>query len=663
MQQSTGNNHQNVFTIQCSPTELTKKRKPEVISNVCALLNSNGGVLIIAFPEEAYQTKDLDQPTRVIEQWIENLIGIVMKCKKVKLHVSPRQIVINVKGAYHLITVDYNMFLPSHTQVNRVQPVEQLDEIQGILIGEDVGTWITELPVVQHFFVKGEEIKLDETYNVQFKQLKDASTKHTTLADRVVGNKLVEYVSAFANYCGGTIYFGVDDKQHVINGEVISTKERESVIKKVTNEIKKMVWLGLEGEPRKEINWDIHFHPVVDKKRRPIPSTFVIVIVVAQCPGGVFLREPESYHVVDGCVEKMQLGTWKDYVFSKKSLEETNAVHTTKFEPTSALQLYCQRPVGRCQWSSVGNRKKYDSVNGILIRMINDKSWDVFRTRLIKVEETCCLGGIKLVILLMKATASYKQSNFEQADKYVKEYGKALSQSEDVLISKAREFLLKSSVERCKRNIEESYKHAKNGLVLAEQIPAGIVAGEYYANIGTVITILLGQENGVENRQMLKKEAISFFKVAIEHLELASDYLPSKFDQTQKVHINLAFLHLGCSFASNARDEKRVEDTAIKEARNSLNAVERCVNEGYALSDYRNSQYLLARSVLFYRLSQNVNADEMERKVQLLKSASNFAYEASKKACGFEEMLECAAKHVDFLKNQSASITECMPDT
>ena len=652
MQQSTENNYENALTIQCSPTELTKKKKPEVISNICALLNSNGGVLIVAFPEKAYQTKDLDQPTRVIEQWIENLIGTVMKCKKVKIHVAPRQIVINVKGSYHLITVDYNMFLPSHTQVNRVLPVERLDEIQDILIGEDVGTWISELPVVPLEFVKGEEIKLDETYNVQFKQLKDASTKHTTLADRVVSNKLVEYVSAFANYRGGTIYVGVDDKQHIINGEVISENEKKSIIKKVTKEINKMVWLGLEGEPRKGIYWDIDFHPVVDKQRTPIPSTFVIVIVVAQCPGGVFLQVPESYHVVDGCVEKMQLETWKEYVFSKKLLDQADAVHSTSVET-----------VGRCQWSSVGNRKKYDYVNGVFIRMINDKSWDVFWTRLTEEEEACCLGGIRLVILLMKATASYKRGNFEQADHYVKEYGKALNQSEDVLISETREFLLKSSVERCKRNIQESYKHAKNGLVLAEQIPAGIVAGEYYANIATVITILLGQENGVENRQMLKKEAISFFKVAIGHLELASGYLPSKFDQTQKVHINLAFLHLGCSFASNARVEKRVEDTVIKEARNSLNAVERCVNEGYALSDYRNSQYLLARSALFYRLSQNVTADEMERKDQLLKSALKFANDASKKACGFEEMFDCAAKHVDFLKNQSALITECMPDT
>ncbi len=195
-------------------------------------------------------------------------------------------------------------------------------------------------------------------------------------------------------------------------------------------------------------------------------------------------------------------------------------------------------------------------------------------------------------------------------------------------------------------------------MALAEQIPPGIVAGEYYANIATVITILLGLESGIENKKILKEKAISFFQKAIEHLDLVSDYPPSKFDQKQKVHINLAFLHLGCSFASYARAERRVEDTAIEKAVNSLSAVDKCVNEGYALSDYRNCQYLLARSVLFRRRSQNIKADEadeVERRAQLLKSALKFSNEAKEIAvkCEFAEMLECTSNHADFFDSQS----------
>jgi hypothetical protein len=68
--------------------------------------------------------------------------------------------------------------------------------------------------------------------------------------------------------------------------------------------------------------------------------------------------------------------------------------------------------------------------------------------------------------------------------------------------------------------------------------------------------------------------------------------------------------------------------------------------------------------VLFYRKSQNVNEDEEERRAQLLKSALTFSNEASEKACGSKEMLECTSKHIDFFKKQYAKIiTECIPDT
>jgi hypothetical protein len=664
MQRSKRQKQETVITITCSPTDLTKKGKLQVLSSVCALLNSNGGELIIAFPDQTYQTKYLDPPVRVVEQWINNLIGTVMMSKNVELKVAPHQILIIVKGSYSLITVDYKMFLPSHTQVNRVLPVEKLEEIQDVLFGEEMMTCSNELPAVQQLFVQGEEIKLTETYSVQFKQLEDAPTKCTTLADRVVGkgNKLIQYISAFANYRGGAIYVGVDDKQHIINGEVIPPNERESIRKKVTSKINKMIWLELEDEPRRGENWDIYFHPVRDKEGRPVESTFVIVIVVSRCPGGVFVEEPESYHFANGYVEKMKLSTWKQYLLSKRSRNETDAVHSTlSAESRSALQMQCQRPIGRSQWSSIRNRKRYDYVNGVLIRMINDGSWKEFWARA-KMEDANCLeGGIRLVVLLMKTTAHYKQANFEQAQLSMEEYRRTLSQSEDRLISETRLFLLRSSVERCKGNIRESYKHAKNGLRLAEQIPAGIVAGEFYANIATVITILLKLENNIENKKILKEKGIFFFQKAIEHLDHANDYLPSKFDQKQKVHINLAFLYLGCSFASDARAEKRVEDAAIEKAVNSLSAVDKCVNEGYALSDYRDCQYLLARSVLFYRLSQNLKADEAERRAQLLKSALKFSSEAKEKAIDseFAEMLECTSKHMDFFNSPSdCDITE-----
>lgn len=665
MQQSARKNRGTVAIKISTPLANLKNIKVQVVSNVCALLNSSGGDLIIYFPDQTYRNRDLEEPVKRIEQWISKLIGITMMSKNVELKVGTHQILIAVKGSYYLVTVDYNMFLPSHAQVNQVQPIETLEKIQDVVFGKEMLTSSNELPVVQQVFIKGEEMKSTETYSVQYKLFQDAPDKPRTLADRVTAksNKVLQCVTAFANYHGGTIYIGVDDEQHLIKGQFAPKDEIESIIKKVTIEINKIIWLGLKDGPSKGKNWDIHFYPVVDKDGKSVESTFVIVIVVARCPGGVFFREPESYNIVNGCVEKMHLDTWKEYLLSKLSYDQAGAVRSTNAEST--LAVHCPRLVGRSQWSSNQSRKKYDYVNGVLIRMVNDGLWDEFLARAEKEKASCRLGGVRLAILLVKITADYKKGDFEKAQDGIEEYRSRLSQSEDVLISETREFLLRSSLERCKGNIPESYEQAQKGLSLVEQIPPGIVAGEYYVNIATVITILLEMETDAIQKQILRGKAIFFFQLADEHLDYANDYLPSKFDQKQKVHINLAFLHLGCSFASDPKAESRVDDAAIQKATNSLNVVDYCVNEGYPLSDYRNCQFLLVRAVLFYRRSQNLKADETERREQLLKSALNFSNKAKKTANDgeFEEMLKCTSKHIEFFNSPSDCSAECMVDT
>ena len=424
--------------------------------------------------------------------------------EKVKIEVEPQRIVIYIKGCYNLITVDYNMFLPSHSQINRVLPTETLEKIQGIIFGESMTSVGKELPVVQEVFVQGEDIKLCETYSIQFKEFKDAPAKCTTLADRVIEkrNKVLQCVSAFANYRGGVIYIGIDDK-HLINGEIITDNERKSLVKKLTNKINKMIWAGLEDGPRKGKHWDVHFHPVVDKKREIVESTFVVAIVVAQCPGGVFVEEPESYHMINGKVEKMKSDTWKEYLLLKRSSYMDHTDHVVCETSTRALQ--CQRPIGRLQWSSIGIRKKYYTVNGLLIRLINKGSWKEFWACLKIKKANCIEHGVKLVILSKKITANFKLGNFEEAERGMAEYRKGISQSEDRIISETREFLLNSALERSRGNIQESYQHAMNGLALVEQIPTGMLAVQYYSNLATVITVLLEMESDRKNKYLLKQ--------------------------------------------------------------------------------------------------------------------------------------------------------------
>ena len=646
MEISTSTGQRIVITFS-SPTELGQAGKQKVISHVCAFLNSNGGDLVIAFSSQKYETKDLDQPVRTIEQWINSLIGTVTMSKKIKIAVEPQHIVINIKGSYSLITVDYNMFLPSHSQVNRVMPIETLEKIQEIIFGENMTSVGRDLPSSQQIFVKDEEIKLCETYSVQFKDLKDAPARCTTLADRVAGrcNKVLQYVSAFANYRGGVIYIGIDDK-HLIKGELITENERDSVVRKLTNKINRMIWAGLEDGPQRGKHWDVHFYPVVDKKGETVESTFVVAIFVARCPGGVFLKEPESYHMMNGNVEKIKLDTWKEYFLLRRSPHIAHTDQRAYEKPNSALQW--QRPIGRLQWSSIEIRKKYYKVNGFLIQLINKGSWKKFWACLEKEKANCNAYGVKLVILSKKITANFKLGNFKQAERGIAEYRRGLSQSEDRTISETREFLLNSALERSRGNMQESYQCAINGLELVEQIPTGILVVQYYSNLATVITVLLELESDRKNRELLKQQAIYFFLKAIDHLEDANDYLPSKSDQKQKVHINLAFLHLRSSFASGVRAEERVEDFEIEQAKKHLEAADQSVYEGCKMTNYRNCQYLLARSVWFYRRSQNLKADEIEARNDLLNDSFEYSNEASQIAigCKFVEMLQSTSRHL-----------------
>lgn len=295
-------------------------------------------------------------------------------------------------------------------------------------------------------------------------------------------------------------------------------------------------------------------------------------------------------------------------------------------------------------------QKKYCLLNGILIRKINDGLWKEFK-RHAKIEESKYTeGGLKLVILSMNITADYKNSKFGKAERALKEYTSLLNTSKDTTVCEVREILVRSSLERCKGNHQKSYEIAVSGLAKTDQIPAGIIVAEYYASFTSVITILLSHECKSEERSLLKHRAISAFRTALEHLKVANEYQPSKIDQEQKVHINLAFLYLGCSFSGDTIEERVDHEDAISQAISSLKVVDQHVYDGFELSNYRKSQYLLARSALHYRRSQNVGAEDSQNTTtrMFLKSALKNSKDAEEIAqrCNFDEMLFSSRKFI-----------------
>jgi hypothetical protein len=171
-------------------------------------------------------------------------------------------------------------------------------------------------------FLKGTNSGLLESKIVQLKHVKAGPSKRIKQADRMTGkdNKFSCYVSAFANYNGGQSYYGITD-DGLVEGELISNeKDKREITKKVGKAINKMIWPEQIGQSKRGEHRDILFEPVLDENSKPIPSTFVIVIYIAPCLGGVFTEVPECYEMVEEKVKKMSSATWKKRILQPTKL-------------------------------------------------------------------------------------------------------------------------------------------------------------------------------------------------------------------------------------------------------------------------------------------------------------------------------------------------------
>ena len=294
-------------------TASTEKKYKEtemkkIISSVCALLNTDGGDLVMNINESLACDVQISNYIRMIEQRLTEIIGSVVMVSNINFEKKEQKIILHVEKSNVLISTNYNLYLPTQTQVIPVEPNAQIDIVKKLIAfdGERILHGV-KTESYNSRLVKHQNCGLEENKEIQFKNLKAASSKCVTLADRMKNNKLPSYISAFANHHGGHIYYGIKD-DGTVEGEVVTDKGRGEITKKVAKTIDKMIW---PQKPEKGKHWDIFFEPVLDINSNAIPSTYVIVVFVGSCPGGVFVEEPESYKIVNGKVGKMKFSDWK----------------------------------------------------------------------------------------------------------------------------------------------------------------------------------------------------------------------------------------------------------------------------------------------------------------------------------------------------------------
>ena len=600
----------------------------EVINAICAMLNSNGGKVAIDIDTDnnniAVETTSFSQISmliRMLEQSMISIIGLHKTTSYINFREDEETVIIFVQKSVALITSAYNLCLPSQTQVVHVSSVEPLKNVEDDIMNRKI---VPEpVQVGSHFqiFRKDTICSIRESKTVQLKNLEAHATKRTTLADRIIskGNKLTCYVSGFSNFNGGHIYYGIDDNRLVVGEWIASEEDRSEIIKKVEKAIK-MIWPEHTGQPKRGEHWDIFFEPVLDEGNKPIPSTFVIVVYIAPCLGGVFTEEPECYEMIDGKVTKMPFITWKKRI------------------PQSMELCYVDNTPSRSKrvtWSSTKIRRICVFANDLLIQCVNNgQSIETISTNL---EQTFSDHKIelKLLVLSKRVISSYRSNCFNVAKDLLEEYNGLLTATTEFELFDTIRVYLQTALYRAQGDFASLREILPAALAKAERIEPTITSAAIYVLAAAVETLFQTKDVG-----KLWVETNPVFSIrALEHLQHVTDCPVVKTDMERKSHIASALFFLGVDI-SGKLTRKDIDSESLEKANSSITAVQSSIDEGKPISIYRTVQLNIVNSVLYYRYSQV----QLDRKELLLEKAFDFSKKAKSIATKFKfvEMLEWA---------------------
>ncbi len=579
------------------------------------MFNSNGGKVVL-YNKCTCQlaTSWISLLIRILEQSLIATIGSNQTVSNINFKDDKESIIILVKKVGSLVTTNYNLYLPSQTQVVQILPWEPTEKVKNDIINREVVPEPVQLGSHEKIFVKGKNCGFHENKEVMVKNLKADPSKRTRLADRMIskGNKFTCYVSGFANYNGGHMYYGITD-DGVVQGELIPNEEdKKEIRKKVEKAINKMIWPRELGQTKQEKHWEIFFEPVVEENGNHVRSTFVIVIYIAPCLGGVFTEEPECYEMVEGKVRKMSFTT-----IEKRILQLD--VHVIVGIPTA---------VQRIKWSSSATERHCAEADDVLMTAINNGRWELFLKAAKLFEDKYPEVEMKLVVLSKRVIVSYRRGCFRKARLLLNDYHNLLSKTKDPLIFEVLHLYLQAALKRVARDFEDVEKILQDALLKAENLPPGFITA------ATLLFAAMNQNSGL-NEGVPSPAKLS--RQVLEHLKYVRPESQIRLEMEQKAHIILATFHLGYNMSRETMEEN-VSQLNLEIAKSSVMALNKSVGNGYPLSRYREVQFNLTYSTLYYRYSQIMPE---KRELIFLEEAYEFSKKAQHlaRACNFDEML------------------------
>ncbi|XP_063404207.1 uncharacterized protein LOC134687680 [Mytilus trossulus] len=135
----------------------------------------------------------------------------------------------------------------------------------------------------------------NENIDTQFKQITGDNVPNK------LANMCSHYISAFGNYKGGVVYYGIEDKKGIVIGIDLSNCTHDEIETALEIKIGGMIFGKSITKLTRKRHWDTqYFDKEEDGEGNAImPNRKVIAVKVCRIPGGVFTAVPESYYVDD----------------------------------------------------------------------------------------------------------------------------------------------------------------------------------------------------------------------------------------------------------------------------------------------------------------------------------------------------------------------------
>ena len=366
-----------------------------------------------------------------------------------------------------------------------------------------------------------------------------------------------------------------------------------------------MIW---PEQPKRKVHWEIFFEPVLDRNSAPIPSTFVIVIYIAPCLGGVFTESPECYEMVTEKVEKMSFITWKERISQPVQLFHP---------PINDSALKCRSP------GSSRIQKICSHADELLMATLNEgKSINKIANNLVKRNPD--LVELQLLILAKKVMANYRSCTFEAARKVLAEYKISLKKATEFWMFDAIHLYLETAIYFAQENVEAVDNILPEVLDRAEKIKRGRISAAIY---------LLAAKYCLQQQGDSDNSPVKLSNRALEDLKHVKDLPKVQADMEHKCHILLALFYLGCD--GFRMPSKKVID--FEKANRSMDIVNQSIEDGHLMTPYRELQFGLVKSIVYYRKSQM-----KPQRVVFLKAAFNASKktEAPAVKCNFQDLVD-----------------------